>query len=70
MCPNAVVIACTLGLLTPWAAVRMARYRCSRLTAETQSGLDGFLSMARRDEVTATGEEIGDIFGINMDLGF
>ena len=67
---NAVAIACTLGLLIPWAAVRMAKYRFERLEAKTQKGLDGFFALARNEAVTATGEEIGDIFGINVDFGF
>lgn len=67
---NAVAIACTLGLLIPWAAVRMARYRFGRLAMEASGGLDGFLALARREEVGATGEEIGDIFGVDVDFGF
>jgi uncharacterized membrane protein YjgN (DUF898 family) len=67
---NAVAITFTLGLLIPWATVRVAHYRFQQLTVETCEGLDGFLALARKEEVTATGEEIGDIFGINVDLGF
>ncbi|MCM2358305.1 MAG: DUF898 family protein [Geobacteraceae bacterium] len=67
---NAVAIACTLGLLIPWATVRMARYRFQKLTVEASGGLDGFLALARRQEVGATGEEIGDILGIDVDFGF
>jgi uncharacterized membrane protein YjgN (DUF898 family) len=67
---NAVAIACTLGLLIPWAAVRVARYRFQQLKVETREGLDGFLALARKEEVNATGEEIGDIFGVSVDLGF
>jgi uncharacterized membrane protein YjgN (DUF898 family) len=67
---NAVAIACTLGLLIPWAAVRMAKYRFERLEANTEQGLDGFLALARNEQITATGEEIGEIFGVNVDFGF
>jgi uncharacterized membrane protein YjgN (DUF898 family) len=67
---NAVAIACTLGLLIPWAAVRMAKYRFDRLEARTEKGVDGFLALARNEDITATGEEIGDIFGVNVDFGF
>jgi uncharacterized membrane protein YjgN (DUF898 family) len=67
---NAVAIACTLGLLIPWAAVRMTKYRFERLEAKTQKGLDGFFALPRNEEITATGEEIGDIFGVNVDFGF
>ena len=67
---NAVAIACTLGLLIPWATVRVARYRFQQLKVETREGLDGFMALARKEEISATGEEIGDIFGVNVDLGF
>jgi uncharacterized membrane protein YjgN (DUF898 family) len=67
---NAVAISCTLGLLIPWAAVRMAKYRFERLEAKTQKGLDSFFALARNEEITATGEEIGDFFGVNVDFGF
>ncbi len=64
---NAAAIALSFGLLTPWAAVRLARYRISRLALETAESLDRF----RADPVAAVGaagEEIGDIFGI--EIGF
>jgi uncharacterized membrane protein YjgN (DUF898 family) len=64
---NAVAIACSLGLLIPWASVRLARYRFEHLSMQTSKGLDGFIAAADED-VTATGEEIGDLFGIEMDL--
>jgi len=48
----------------------MARYRFERLEARTQEGLEDFFALARNEEVTATGEEIGDIFGVNVDFGF
>jgi uncharacterized membrane protein YjgN (DUF898 family) len=67
---NAFAIACTLGLLIPWASVRMARYRFARLEARTQKGLEDFFALARNEEISATGEEIGDIFGVNVDFGF
>jgi len=67
---NAVAITCSLGLLIPWASVRMARYRFARLKVTTQKELDGFIAQARSDEISATGEEIGDIFGVNVDFGF
>jgi uncharacterized membrane protein YjgN (DUF898 family) len=64
---NAIAITCSLGLLIPWASVRLARYRFEHLAMQTSQGLDGFVAAACED-VTATGEEIGDLFGIEMDL--
>jgi uncharacterized membrane protein YjgN (DUF898 family) len=67
---NAIAIACSIGLLIPWATVRMARYRFERLEMETGKEAEGFFALARNEEVGATGEEIGDIFGIDVDFGF
>jgi len=64
---NAVAIFCSLGLLIPWASVRLARYRLEHLTVTTRDGLDGFAGVAA-EEVGAAGEEIVDLFGI--DVGF
>lgn len=67
---NTVAIACTLGLFIPWAMVRMARYRFQRLHVTAQGEVDGFVAAARSQEIGASGEEIGDIFGVNVDFGF
>jgi uncharacterized membrane protein YjgN (DUF898 family) len=67
---NAVAIACSFGLLIPWATVRVARYRFQRLEVETGNEPEGFFALARNEEVSATGEEIGDIFGVDVDFGF
>jgi uncharacterized membrane protein YjgN (DUF898 family) len=65
---NAVAIACSLGLLMPWATVRMTRYRFERLEMLTKGGLDHLLASSRPDEVGAAGEEIGDLFGFSLDV--
>jgi len=67
---NAVAIACTFGLLIPWATVRLTRYRFERLEMETKKELESFFALARNEEIAATGEEIGDIFGVDVDFGF
>lgn len=64
---NAAAIALSVGLLAPWAAVRLARYRADALTLEASGDLETILA-GRQDEVGATGEEIGDIFG--LEVGF
>jgi len=63
---NGVAILLSFGLLTPWAAVRLARYRLERLSLVASGSLSEF-EAASRSEVSAAGEEIGDIFG--MDIG-
>jgi len=64
---SAFAILFSLGLMTPWATVRMARYRFSRLSLLTVDGLEGFIA-SPEEEVGPAGEEIGDIFGIDVAL--
>jgi uncharacterized membrane protein YjgN (DUF898 family) len=64
---SAVAIVCSFGLLTPWAAVRLTRYRLERLAMTMDDGLRTLA--AEQPEVGAAGEEFGDIFGIEVGLG-
>lgn len=64
---NAAAILCTLGLLIPWATVRLTRYRFDNLTLAARDELEGFVA-ASQAEVSAAGEEIGDLFGIDIAL--
>jgi len=64
---NAVAVLCTLGLLAPWAAVRMARYRLENLTLTGVGGLDS-ITAAWQEAPGATGEELGDMFGFDLGL--
>jgi uncharacterized membrane protein YjgN (DUF898 family) len=63
---NGVAIIFSIGLLTPWATVRLARYRLEHLSLIVTGSLDEF-EAASRPEVSAIAEEIGDIF--DMDFG-
>lgn len=66
---NALAILFSFGLLMPWAAVRLARYRFDKLALYADEGLDGIMATAASDTgVSATGEEIGDVFGMSMDI--
>jgi len=64
---NLVVISFTLGLMIPWAAVRVARYRASVLALAAGSDLDSFVA-AIGQQVTATGEEMGEFFDVDLSL--
>ncbi len=66
---SAVAIMLSIGLLIPWAAVRLARYRIGRTALVAHGNLDQFVS-AVSEEVDAIGEEIGDIFDIDIEIGF
>ena len=63
---NAVAVACTAGLLIPWAVVRTLRYRLESLTVTVDEGVL-FEANPALERVGATGQELGDIF--NLDLG-
>jgi uncharacterized membrane protein YjgN (DUF898 family) len=63
---NALGVVLTLGLLAPWAAIRMARYQLGGLSIEGGS-IDRFLA-AVAQQVDATGEEADDFLGFDFGL--
>jgi uncharacterized membrane protein YjgN (DUF898 family) len=64
---NTLAVAVSLGVLLPWARVRTARYRASRLEILAVGGLDGFLA-GEAAETSALGEGFADVF--DLDVGF
>ena len=66
---SALAILFSLGLLIPWASVRLARYRIGRTALLAHGSLDTFAG-AVGAEVSALGEEVGDIFDIDIEIGF
>lgn len=64
---NFVLVALTLGLFMPWAAVRIARYRASALTVLAAGSVEDFAAQQQADQ-SATGEETAEFFDI--DIGF
>ncbi len=64
---NLVVVAATIGLATPWAAVRAMRYRASKTTVIGSGPLDGF-AQAEAQRVSVAGEEVADFFDIDIAL--
>jgi uncharacterized membrane protein YjgN (DUF898 family) len=64
---NIVVIILSVGLATPWAVVRTMRYRASRMTAIGAGPLDSFVQ-AESQQLSATGEEVGEMFDIDFGL--
>lgn len=63
---NALAAALTIGLAVPWAKIRLADYHASCLTLQSRGSLDEFVA-AEEKNVSAIGEEIGDVF--DMDIG-
>ncbi|WP_224963125.1 YjgN family protein [Geomonas subterranea] len=64
---NAVAVICTLGLLAPWATVRLLRYRLERLSAAGAGGLDA-IRASKETQVGAAPEELGDMLGFDLGL--
>ncbi len=64
---NAVAIACSIGLLVPWARIRMARYRAEQLTLLAASDLDDFAA-EERQRTAAAGEEISEFLDVDVGI--
>lgn len=65
---NAVVIVATLGLMLPWAQIRMARYMADHTTVTPRGSLDDFAGSIERDR-SAVGDAFGDIEGFDVGIG-
>lgn len=65
---NMLAIMFTFGLATPWAQIRMARYRTSKLSIIGDVDFDQFVG-DKKQEVKATGEEIADMFDVDLSFG-
>jgi uncharacterized membrane protein YjgN (DUF898 family) len=63
---NVVAVACSGGLLIPWAVVRTLKYRLECFTMTVAEGVVHAANPAFA-RVGATGQELGDFF--NLDLG-
>ena len=64
---NAVAVVLTLGLMLPWAQVRMARYLASHTIVVPGSSLDRFAGQLEARQ-GAIGDAYGDIEGIDLGL--
>jgi uncharacterized membrane protein YjgN (DUF898 family) len=56
-----------LGLATPWAVIRTHRYRASKTTVIASGPLDSFMQ-AEAQQVSAVGEQVGEMFEIDIGL--
>ncbi|MFM7461994.1 MAG: DUF898 family protein, partial [Burkholderiales bacterium] len=64
---NAIAIVISLGLLIPWATIRLARYRAEALQLVTAGSLESHFAEVTRN-IAATGEELGEMFDIDLSL--
>lgn len=64
---NLLAIIFTLGLFTPWAMTRLARYRASKLALIPDGDLSGFVA-SEEESIGSTGEEVGEMFDIDIGI--
>lgn len=64
---NALGIIFSLGLLIPWAEIRMTRYRMNNLKLLAAGDLSGFVAKEHQ-AMAAAGEEISDFFDFDVGL--
>ncbi|OSI22410.1 hypothetical protein BV912_05420 [Neisseria dumasiana] len=64
---NYIATIFTLGLLLPWGAVRLYRYQAQSLQVELHDHPQDLMNMAQ-DDTHAIGEEIADVFDIDISL--
>lgn len=62
---NSVLVTLSLGLFTPWAKVRMARYRASCTAMIVDGDLDHFIA-AEDKRTSALGQELGEAFDVGV----
>ena len=62
---NSLLVVLTLGLFTPWAKVRMARYRANCTSMVISGDLNHFVA-AEQTRTSALGQELGDAFDVEF----
>ncbi|HPQ94412.1 MAG TPA: DUF898 family protein, partial [Thiolinea sp.] len=65
---NTVLVLLSLGLAYPWARIRLAHYSARSTSAIIQGTLDGYVTR-QQVQVSALGEELGDAFDVDVDMG-
>ncbi len=65
---NALLIALTLGLYWPWAAIAVARLRLEAAAVEAPMPLDELIGSFDEHAASATGDAVADIFGFEIGL--
>ena len=62
---NAVAVMVSIGMLLPWARIRVARYLCAHTSVTPAGSLDNFVGEAERRQ-SALGDAFMDIEGIDV----
>lgn len=64
---NLILKIVSLGLLTPWAAIRLYRYKVESLSLYLTNDPNGMINQLQRDH-SAIAEEISDVFDLDISL--
>jgi uncharacterized membrane protein YjgN (DUF898 family) len=64
---NIAAVIVTLGLASPWAVVRTARYRTGKMALFAMFGLESLIG-SESAQVSAAGEQVGEMFAIDVSL--
>ena len=64
---NTLAAVVTLGLMIPWAQVRLARYRARKLQLLAGGDIDSIVA-GQQEKIGSAGEEIGEMFDIDIGL--
>jgi uncharacterized membrane protein YjgN (DUF898 family) len=65
---NTIILFLTLGLATPWAQIRMARYKAEHLALTGETDWDKFVG-EKKEMSRAMGEEIAEMFDVDLSFG-
>ncbi|MGI9316856.1 MAG: YjgN family protein [bacterium] len=65
---NVLMLICSIGLAYPWAVIRVTRYKLSTIDAQFFGDTDQFVTQMQSRQ-SALGEEIGEAFDLDLDLG-
>ena len=64
---NLIAVIISFGLLVPWAAIRTARYHLENLSLAPAGAIGSFVAAAE-EQVSALGDEIGEMVGFDFGL--
>jgi uncharacterized membrane protein YjgN (DUF898 family) len=65
---NFLLMVISVGFAYPWTKVRLARYFAEHTHVYTEGDLSHYVS-EQQEKQSALGEEMGDVFDVDMDLG-
>jgi uncharacterized membrane protein YjgN (DUF898 family) len=66
---NGLAIIFSLGLLVPWAQIRIAKHRAEHLEVNLGRDWQDHIA-ALTEEGSALGEEVGEVFDVDIDVAF